>query len=72
MTNVTKSLRDDPKYQEWLAYRRDALAKRLCPDSGDELKFDNPFNDSPPNRWSCDMCDCFGYNPDVPLTDQVP
>jgi hypothetical protein len=45
---------------EWKRYEAEQLALGRCPHSGDILHRDG---EAGPHAASCDMCDCFGYNP---------
>lgn len=51
----------DQQEAEWQQYEADCLAKGRCPHSGEVLHRDG---DAGPHAASCDMCDCFGYNPE--------
>lgn len=51
----------DPQQVEYELHSRALLKKGLCPDSGLRL---HPDGEGPVGRLSCDMCDCFGYNPE--------
>jgi hypothetical protein len=45
-------------------WEREHLARGLCPWSGEVLTKDG---DGLPGSLSCELCDCFGYDPkDVP------
>lgn len=50
----------DPREAEWLAPEAKQLAKGRCPYSGLILHRDG---EAGPHVASCDMCDCFGYEP---------
>lgn len=52
----------DPREAEWRAYEAGRLAEGRCPYSGEVLHRDG---DAGPNAASCDMCDCFGYDPEL-------
>lgn len=52
-----------------LADRADCLARGRCPDSGLTLHRDG---EAGPHAASCDMCDCFGYNPTTVKVHPVP
>lgn len=51
----------DPREAEWLRQERESLSRGRCPASGLVLHMDG---EGPVGSASCDMCDCFGYNPD--------
>lgn len=51
----------DQKEAEWWQYEADCLAKGRCPHSGEVLHRDG---EAGPHAASCDMCDCFGYDPE--------
>ena len=50
----------DPREAEWRQFEAEQLAKGRCPHSGEILHRDG---EAGPHAASCDMCDCFGYNP---------
>ena len=54
-----------------IARRENCLRQGICPDSGDRLVLDNPYSEAPYGRLSCEMCDCFGYDPKRPLEEQA-
>lgn len=51
----------DPREAEWLQHEAAQLAAGRCPASGLVLHMEG---EGPQGSASCDMCDCFGYNPD--------
>ena len=50
----------DPREAEWRRYEAEQLAKGRCPHSGEVLHREG---EAGPHAASCDMCDCFGYDP---------
>lgn len=50
----------DPREAEWRLHEAEQLAKGRCPYSGEVL---HRYGEAGPHAASCDMCDCFGYDP---------
>ncbi|WP_131588748.1 hypothetical protein [Mycolicibacterium phlei] len=47
--------------REWREHETASLKRRQCPGSGERLVWNHPTSNTPPNRFSCSVCDCFGY-----------
>jgi hypothetical protein len=52
----------DPREQLWLEWEAKQLARGLCPHSGEALSM---TGEGIPGSASCEMCDCFGFDPEV-------
>ena len=52
----------DPREAEWLEHEAASLAAGRCPHTGEVLHREG---EAGPDAASCDMCDCFGYDPEL-------
>ena len=52
----------DQREAEWRQHEAEQLAKGRCPHSGEIL---HRAGEAGPHAASCDLCDCFGYDPEL-------